>query len=151
MNSFKEKVYQASIAQVKEKIKLLTEERKAINEGILEDTKSSAGDKFETGREMMSRDLMTITTQIKQATADLEELYRLQAVKNRTERVQEGSLVNLGDALYLISISFGALQVGDKRLFLLSKNAPLGELLLGKKQNDQVEFRGKLFLVKEIA
>lgn len=151
MDAFKEKVYLAAISQVKEKINLLTEERRAINEGILEDTKSSAGDKFETGREMMSRDLMTITTQIKQATADLEELYRLQAVKNLTESVQEGSLVSLGDALYLISISFGALQVEDKKLFLLSKSSPLGEILLGKKKNDQVEFRGKRIQVTEIA
>lgn len=151
MDAFKEKVYQTAISQVKEKINLLTEERRAINEGILEDTKSSAGDKFETGREMMSHDLMTITTQIKQATADLEELYRLQAVKNLTESVQEGSLVSLGDAMYLISISFGALQVEDKKLFLLSKNSPLGEILLGKKKNDQVEFRGKRIQVTEIA
>ncbi|WP_339874585.1 hypothetical protein [uncultured Algoriphagus sp.] len=150
MNTFKEKIYQTAIAQVKEKINLLKTERKAINDGILEDTKSSAGDKFETGRETMSRDLMTVENQLKQANYEFDELCRFQAIKEASATVQEGSLVQVGTDTYLISVSLGQLVVDGKKLFLLSKNSPLGEILIGKKKNDQVEFRGKSILISEL-
>ncbi|WP_425637240.1 hypothetical protein ACPUEN_17525 [Algoriphagus yeomjeoni] len=150
MNTFKEKIYQTAIVQVKEKINLLKAERKAINDGILEDTKSSAGDKFETGRETMSRDLMTVENQLKQANFEFDELCRLQAIKEPSPSVQEGSLVQLGNDKYLISISLGQIAVDDQKLFMLSKNSPLGEILVGRKKNEQVEFRGKNLTITEL-
>lgn len=150
MNTFKEKVYQTAIAQVKEKINLLKAERRAINEGILEDTKSSAGDKFETGREMMSRDLMTVENQLKQANFEFDELCRLQAIKEPSSSVQEGSLVQVGADNYLISVSLGQLTVDGQKLFMLSKNSPLGEILVGAKKDDQVEFRGRSIRITEL-
>ncbi|WP_057939530.1 hypothetical protein [Algoriphagus resistens] len=150
MNTFKEKVYQTAIAQVKEKINLLKAERRAINEGILEDTKSSAGDKFETGREMMSRDLMTVENQLKQANFEFDELCRLQAIKEPASSVQEGSLVQVGADKYLISVSLGQLTVDGQKLFMLSKNSPLGEILVGAKKDDQVEFRGRSIRITEL-
>ncbi|WP_192347972.1 hypothetical protein [Algoriphagus sp. Y33] len=150
MNTFKEKVYQTAIAQVKEKINLLKTERKAINDGILEDTKSSAGDKFETGREMMSRDLMTVENQLKQANFEFDELCRLQAIKEPSSSVQEGSLVQVGKDKYLISVSLGQITVDGQKLFMLSKNSPLGEILVGAKKDEQVEFRGKSIRITEL-
>lgn len=150
MNTFKEKVYQTAIAQVKEKINLLKTERKAINDGILEDTKSSAGDKFETGRETMSRDLMTVENQLKQANFEFDELCRFQAIKEPSATIQEGSLVQLGPDKYLISISLGQITVDGQKLFMMSKNSPLGEILVGRKKNDQVEFRGKCLQITEL-
>ncbi|RAI89981.1 hypothetical protein [Algoriphagus yeomjeoni] len=150
MNTFKEKIYQTAIVQVKEKINLLKAERKAINDGILEDTKSSAGDKFETGRETMSRDLMTVENQLKQANFEFDELCRLQAIKETSPSVQEGSLVQLGNDKYLISISLGQIAVDDQKLFMLSKNSPLGEILVGRKKNEQVEFRGRNLTITEL-
>lgn len=150
MNTFKEKIFQTAIAKVKERMKLLTEERKAINKGILEDTKSSAGDKFETGREMMSADLMTVENQLKQATFDYDELCRLQAIKNSSATIQEGSLVELGNDKFLVSIGLGQLDMDGEKVFLLSKNSPLGGLLLGKKKSEELEFRGKKMEIADI-
>jgi hypothetical protein len=150
MNTFKEKIYETAITQVKEKINLLKAERKAINDGILEDTKSSAGDKFETGRETMSQDIMTVEKQLKQAMFEFDELCRLQAIKEASPTIQEGSLVKVGSDTYLISISLGQLTVDGQKLFMLSQSSPLGEILVGHKKNDQVEFRGKTILIEEL-
>jgi len=150
MNTSKDKIYQTAIAQVKEKISLLSQERKAINDGILEDTKSSAGDKFETGRETMSADLMTVENQLKQANQVFDELCRLQSIKNISPTVQEGSLVQLGQDNYLISVGLGQVSVEGEKYFLLSKDSPLGEILLGNKKGDKVEFRGKSILISEL-
>lgn len=150
MKNYKEKVFSTAISRVKERVRLLTEERKAINTGILEDTKSSAGDKFETGRERMSADLMTVEKQLKQASFDYDELCRLQAIKNSSSTAQEGSLVLVDDDKFLISIGMGQLDLDGEKVFLLSKNSPLGEILVGKRKGEEIDFRGKKKLVKEI-
>lgn len=150
MNEFKAKVYQAAIDQLKDKQKLLAEERKNIIESILEEEKNSAGDKYETSREMISQDLNSIEKQIAQSKADLEEIYRLNSIKDTPPTIQEGTLVKLGADWFLIAVSLGQIKVEDSKVFLLSKNSPLGELLIGKKKKDQVNFRGKPQVVEEM-
>lgn len=150
MQQDKEQLFQLAIAKVKETIQLLKEERKAISEGILEDTKSSAGDKFETSREMLTQDLKQVETQLEKNQTDLDELYRIQAIKSSAGMIQEGSLVNLGTDWFLISVSLGQLEMDGKKYFLLSKNSPLGQLLLGKQVDEAVPFRGKPQVIHSI-
>lgn len=150
MNPFKSAVYQTAIAQLKQKEALLAEERKNIIESILEEEKNSAGDKYETSRENMTQDLNSLEKQIKQSKLDLEELYRLQSIKDTPPTVQEGALVQLGSDWFLLAVSVGQVKVEDKQVFLLSKNSPLGELLLGKKKNEAIQFRGKPQTIKEL-
>ena len=150
MNELKAKVYQSALTLLNEKNRLLKEERNTLLEGILEETKSSAGDKFETSREMMTQDLMTLEIQIKQSKVDLDEIQRLQAIKETASTVQEGSMVKLGSDWFMLAVSIGQINVEDKKVYLLSKNSPLGQLILGKKKNDQVNFRGKNQLIEEL-
>lgn len=150
MNELKAKVYQSALTLLKEKNRLLKEERNTMLEGILEETKSSAGDKFETSREMMTQDLMTLELQIKQSKVDLDEIQRLQAIKETSPTVQEGSMIKLGSDWFMLAVSVGQINVEDKKVYMLSKNSPLGQLLLGKKKNDQVNFRGKNQPIEEL-
>lgn len=150
MNEFKAKVYQTAISQLKEKEVLLSTERKNIIESILEEEKNSAGDKYETSRETMTQDLNSLEKQIKQSKIDLEELYRLNTIKETPPTVQEGALVKLGTDWFLLAVSIGQLKVEDSKVFLLSKNSPLGELLIGKKKKEQVNFRGKMQVIEEL-
>lgn len=150
MNPFKSAVYQTAITQLKQKEALLAEERKNIIESILEEEKNSAGDKYETSRENMTQDLNSLEKQIKQSKLDLDELYRLQSIKDTPPTVQEGALVQLGTDWFLLAVSVGQVKVEDKQVFLLSKNSPLGELLLGKKKNEAIQFRGKPQTIKEL-
>jgi len=150
MNELKSAVYQTAINQLKQKAALLAEERKNIIESILEEEKNSAGDKYETSRETMTQDLNSLEKQIKQSGLDLEELYRLQTIKDTPPTVQEGALVQLGSEWFLLAVSVGQVKVGDKSVFLLSKNSPLGELLVGKKKGEVVQFRGKPQSITEI-
>lgn len=150
MNEFKSAVYQTAISQLKQKEALLAEERKNIIESILEEEKNSAGDKYETSRETMTQDLNSLEKQINQSSLDLEELYRLQTIKDTPPTVQEGTLVQLGSDWFLLAVSVGQVKVGDKSVFLLSKNSPLGELLIGKKKGESIQFRGKSQSITEI-
>ena len=150
MNEFKQAVYHTAINQLKQKEALLSEERKNIIESILEEEKNSAGDKYETSRETMTQDLNSLEKQIKQSKLDLEELYRLQTIKDTPPTVQEGALVQLGTDWFLLAVSVGQVKVGDKHVFLLSKNSPLGDLLVGRKKLESIQFRGKAQTICEL-
>jgi len=151
MNELKATAYEIAISKVKEKMQMFREERNAINQGILEDNKSSAGDKFETGRETMTQDLNTVEKQLKQARFEFDELCRLQSIKGISPTIQEGSLVKIGNDLFLISISLGQINVGNSKVFLLSENSPLGQSLIGRKENEEIQFRGKPMRILEIS
>jgi transcription elongation GreA/GreB family factor len=98
----------------------------------------------------MTQDLNSLEKQIKQSKLDLDELYRLQSIKDTPPTVQEGALVQLGSDWFLLAVSVGQVKVDDKQVFLLSKNSPLGELLLGKKKNEAIQFRGKPQTITEL-
>ncbi|TFV96188.1 hypothetical protein E4S40_08170 [Algoriphagus kandeliae] len=143
MNLNKEEIFQKAVSFLKDRLNQLREERKAISEGILEDDKSSAGDKFETGREMLTQDLRQVEGQIKSNSDLLEELYRIQSIKGIGEKVREGSLVKIGDDHFLISVALGKLPLPEGEIFLISPVSPLAQQIMGKGHGETVLFKGK--------
>ncbi|MCS5490530.1 GreA/GreB family elongation factor [Algoriphagus limi] len=151
MNLNKEEIFQMAVSFLKDRLSQLQEERKAISEGILEDDKSSAGDKFETGREMLTQDLRQVEGQIKSNSALLEELYRIQSIKGIGEKVREGSLVKIGDDHFLISVALGKLALPEGEIYLISPASPLAQQIFGKSNGDSVLFKGKSHQLELIA
>jgi len=114
-----------------------------------DDTKSSAGDKFETAREIMQQD-------IDLNTAHLNELQKLKASldlidpAHHSDTVHAGSVVHTNQGNYYIAISIGKLTANDVTYYAISPSAPLGALLIGHKAGDTFSFNGKDFTIKEI-
>jgi hypothetical protein len=150
MNDLKSQVFQAAFDLLEEKNKLFFSELKALEQSINEDTKSSAGDKFETGREMMRQEIGKVDNQFKQNKVFIMEMKNLLESQKPSPKITEGSLVCWGDDWLFISVSIGQIIVNGQKVFLLSKNSPLGKELLGKKKNDEVSFRGKTNVIKEL-
>jgi hypothetical protein len=108
------------------------------------DTKSSAGDKFETGREMMQREMDKLSALMDTTENSLKKLQSLPSAPATI--VCEGSLVETDQENYFISIGFG--KIGD--VYAISVESPLGALLKGKKIGESVEMRGKKIMIKSI-
>lgn len=108
------------------------------------DTKSSAGDKFETGREMMQREMDKLSALIDTTENSLKKLQSLPTAVAAI--VCEGSLVETDQENYFISIGFG--KIDD--VYAISAESPLGALLKGKKIGESVEMRGKKITIKSI-
>jgi hypothetical protein len=108
------------------------------------DTKSSAGDKFETGREMMQREMDKLSALIDTTENSLKKLLSLPTAVAAI--VCEGSLVETDQENYFISIGFG--KIDD--VYAISAESPLGALLKGKKIGESVEMRGKKITIKYI-
>ncbi|WP_296703538.1 hypothetical protein [Algoriphagus sp.] len=150
MNNFKSQVFQAAFDLLEEKNKLLSSELKSLEHSINEDTKSSAGDKYETGREMIRQEIGKVENQFQQNKVFTMEMKHLMDSQKSSLKITEGSLVRFGEDWLFISVSIGQIIVGGEKVFLLSKNSPLGQELMGKEKGGQVSFRGKSKIIKEL-
>ena len=109
-----------------------------LRDGIANDSKSSMGDKYETSREMSQQEINRLEQQL---GANRQQIFNLKAVQQHQTNtiISNGSLVNTNIGLFFISISLGEIKVDGQSVFMISQVSPLGQLLIGKKQDDEFE------------
>lgn len=134
---------------IHERIEAIKAELSSIEESRNNETKSSAGDKYETGRAMMqmaeekSRVQLSKTNQLRLELLEIDP-------ENSTEQITKGSLVISDTGKYYISIGLGKVQVAEETFYCISTASPIGMKLRGKVKGDKIEFNGKQIEVKEI-
>ena len=104
--------------------KLMNEAQESANN----ETKSSAGDKFETGRAMMHAERDKNAQQLSEAMKIKMQLDRLKRAES-SDKVGFGSVVETSFGNYFISISAGRIIVDDQKYFAISPQAPLGKVI----------------------
>ena len=112
------------------------------------EAKSSAGDKYETQREMIkqSSDILDVQLSRLQLMDGQLDRIRLQAF----EHVQEGALVKLSIGLVWISVSLGKIVCQEKEYQMISKDSPLFLAIQGLKAGESTVFRGKKIIIEEV-
>ncbi len=132
------------------RIKVLKEEVIQLDQIRESEGKSSMGDKYETGAELVNAQREQLVKNLQQ----LEEMVlSLEQIKTRPnqEVCQAGSLLETQKNFFLISIPFGQLDIsGKKELFLISPLSPLAQSFLGKKKGENVVFRGTDYKILRI-
>jgi transcription elongation GreA/GreB family factor len=115
----------------------------AAQESSNSETKSSAGDKYETGREMANQERDRHAAQLHEAQKLLADLQKLNP-ELPSDTVRTGALVTTSLGLFYLSIGAGKLHMADGREFLaVSPVAPVILALSGKKAGEEVTFNGK--------
>lgn len=140
MTDLKAKVYQQCLDFITQRIITAETALQQAQEASNDDTKSSAGDKFETTREMMQQDIARNKGLLLDAQQNLQLLNSLKDVESTTGIVRNGSLVSTNKGLFYVAISVGQIDVEGERLFAISAISPIGKLLLGKKAGDSFSF-----------
>ena len=107
------------------------------------ETKSSAGDKHETGRAMLQLEM-------EKASQQLEGISTMNQILSKIDIAHLGSVIFTEKANYFLSISAGKLTTCDNNYFAISVSSPIGKLLLGKKENEEVVFNGNLIKINEV-
>lgn len=138
----KEQVYRLCCASVEERITMLRDAIAVAQSSANEETKSSAGDKYETGRAMAQLEIEKYSAQLSEALRSKQALTQLASLPGGNV-VQNGSLVSTDQGIFFISISAGQFSVDGQTVYAISTISPIGALLLGRKAGDHFEFRGK--------
>ena len=115
----------------------------SIFESKLAETKSSAGDKFETGRAMMHAEEQKLKTQMHHAKNDLEILATI-AGRTASDQIGPGNLVSTTQGHYLIAIGVGKVEIEGSVYYCVSASSPIGAKLCDKIAGEQIEFNGRV-------
>ena len=114
-----------------------------------DETKSSAGDKHETGRAMMQLEQEKNAKQLIE-TLELKKLLDRVNPGQKSKIVALGSLVITNKEKFYISISAGKIMIADEIYFALSPTSPIGAKLNGLRANQEISFNGTLYSIKDI-
>lgn len=136
-------------AQLDEKIQVALQAMKAAQESANAETKSSAGDKYETGRAMgqIERDMHAQQYEKLKREKDLVERIDPNMV---FERVGIGALVKTTAGQFFIANSVGNVKVENQNYMVISAQSPIGALLVGKKADSTFTFQQKQQTIEEI-
>jgi len=142
-------VHNKCTALIDDRIERLNSLIESAQKASSEDTKSSAGDKYETSREMMQAEKDKASQQIFEALKLKKVLHQINEneVKNTVEL---GSLIKTTLGVFYISVALGEFLIDDNKYFAISPVSPIGKALLGIKANDSITFNGNVIKVFEI-
>jgi hypothetical protein len=150
MEAFKSKLYQRCMDFVLQRIDTAETALRQAQEASNDDTKSSAGDKFETTREMMQQDIARNKNLLFDGQQNLQLLSSLKGLASSGDTVRNGSLVYTSKGIFYISISAGQLNVEDQHVFAISAASPIGQLLIGRKAGESFSFNKNDYTVQEM-
>ena len=114
-----------------------------------EETKSSAGDKYETGRAMaqIERDRHAqLFDQLRQERAVLDRI----DPDFEFQRVGLGALVKTSVGYFFVSVSAGMVVVDGQKVIAMSPQSPLGASLMGKQAGDSFLFQQKKGVIEAL-
>jgi len=140
--NIKEALYEHCLEFVQKRHNAITDTIKQIELSLLSETKSSAGDKHETGRAMLQLEREKAGTQLAEIQKIKETLLKID-ITSTQQNIGLGSVIYTQDTNYFIAISAGELKVNNEKFFAISAGTPIGKLLIGKFKGDLVSFRGQ--------
>lgn len=125
--------------------------KKAMNDAqdaANNEEKSSAGDKFETGRAMGHRDRDMYA---KQVVENEKELHRIEKLSLKTSKIiKPGSLIRTDSNTYFIVTGLGKVVIEEQEIMVISAQSPIAQLLMDKKIMDKISFNGLSSSIVEI-
>jgi len=150
VNNLKQELYTQCQVFVENRLKVIQKTINEIQESLTSETKSSAGDKHETGRAMLQLER-------EKAGFQLSEIQKLNQLLSKIDVSKKSDIIGLGSVIfttqanYFITVSAGELKGDNQSFYAISANTPIAKLLLGKQKGNQIRFKDQEFeIIKAI-
>ena len=114
--------------------KLIAETRASNN-----DTKSSMGDKYETGREMLQQEINNLQVQLNEVLKQqdfLKTSFDKLRMTKKFDKAEKGAIVKTEKGLFFISVSLGEINFDNQKIICISPESPLAKAMNGKQKSD---------------
>lgn len=150
MITVKQQLYSNCLAFVHERITTAQEAIASAQRSANEETKSSAGDKYETGRAMAQLEIEKSSVQLAESLKLKQALEQIHVdQENATARI--GSLVITNQGNFYLAISAGQFIINDAVYFVISPASPIGQKLLGLHAHQGFLFNKKEYSVLQVS
>lgn len=145
----KQKIFNQFQQLLADKISTLHQQLEELKESTSNETKSTAGDKYETGRAMLQIEQDNIRYQLQEALEQQSRFSSLDSKETKHEVVQ-GCLVKTNKGWLLLSVALGKTVIEGIPVIALSPQSPLGKQLMGRKPGDKITINGFNYIIEEI-
>ena len=139
MDRIKEELILKCKKFVNDKFQTVETIMKSNQAALQSETKSSAGDKHETGRAMLQLEMEKASTQLDAVNQMKLTLNKID-ISGNTDLAKLGSLVITTSGNYFLSVSAGKTEIAKEVYYAVSLSSPIGKLLLGTEKGDDVNF-----------
>jgi len=134
---------------IADKIEMIKAEIASATDSRNNETKSSVGDKYETGRAMVQYELEKAQVQLEKNIQIEQELIKIDLLKQHI-KAGLGSLIVTSEGNYFISIGIGKIEIGNDIVFCISLTSPIGNELQNKHEGEKLLFQGKEIYISAI-
>ena len=148
--NIKQKLYNHCQEFVNIKLRSIEKTIQSNKEALSSETKSSAGDKHETGRAMLQLEMEKAGQQLKVVQQMQTQISRIDVNAKNTIGCL-GSLITTNSYSYYLAVSVGKVTIDSEDYFVISSNSPIGKLLLGKKKGGSINFNNSEICIENIA
>ena len=138
----REELLKSCHTYVNERILRLEASVRDLEHDLSNETKSSAGDKYETSREMINTEISQLERQLKEFKK-LKGILSLPQLQKTSATIQLGSIVVTNTANYFVAIPVGEVNINKEKFYAIGINSPMAQLLNGKQKGDVFTFREK--------
>ena len=145
----KQQLYNACQEYVNNKLKTIENTIQSNKNSLNSETKSSAGDKHETGRAMLQLEMEKAGQQLKVVNEMQQQLSKIDP-KSVSKNGCLGSVVLTNQANYYLAISMGKIETSVGVYFAISIISPIGKLLLGTKETETIVFNNQKITIQEL-
>ena len=149
MSSIKRQLYASCLAFVEQRIAAAQEAIAIAQQSANEETKSSAGDKYETGRAMAQLEIEKNSVQLAESLKLKQTLEKIE-FDQKTDAVRMGSLVKTNQGNFYLAISGGPFTIDQETYFAISPSSPIGKKLLGLHVEHRFLFNKREYSVLQI-
>ena len=149
MSSIKHQLYTNCLKFVDQRIAAAQEAIAVAQQSANEETKSSAGDKYETGRAMAQLEIEKNSAQLAESLKLKQTLEKID-VDQKADSVRTGSLVKTNYGAFFIAISAGQFTINNEVYFAISPASPIGQKLMGLHVKQRFSFNNREYSVLQI-
>lgn len=145
----KENLLQQIFSILDERIGMADKSIESAKESRDSETKSSVGDKYETGRTLMQMEVEKNRSLRSKTLLLKAELQKIDPNK-KYAKVEFGSLVLTTQNNYFISTALGKFELDGVSFFCISLASPIGKLLFNKNEGETFSFQNKSIVITKI-
>lgn len=145
----KPQLHSLCLAYIEQRIATAQQALDMANSSANEETKSSAGDKYETTREMIQQEVEKHQAAIAEAIKQKQFLLLINP-ERKTDIIQPGSLITTDKNNFYISISAGALMLNGTKYMAVAAFSPIGQQMIDKKAGDSFTFNNVKHEIKSV-
>lgn len=135
-------IYAACQSLLNDKVEIAQKNIDEAQASANSETKSSAGDKYETGRAMSQRERDLHARQLSELLNIQKSLSAIDPDKT-CKKVELGALVETPMSTFFIAGSLGKINVSGKEIMVISAISPIAQAMLGLQENDHFEWMKK--------